>query len=215
MRRLALLLLVVTFGAARAEGQENARVHLETSLHFDSTTGTSHPVIRTVDLIPDPRVAAMLASGFPLRLHYRLETYRSRSGWIDAFVRQTEWDVVVRHEPLLDQYQVAEVFRFNQRSYRYAGLEELGRGLGTPREIRVGPREGGVYYYVVTLEVTTLSASDLKELEQFLSGEVGPTTTGGEPIGAAIGNAIRRVLISVASLPDLRVEKRTAQFIVR
>jgi hypothetical protein len=214
LRSLALFALVLLAGAPlQAQGVE--RVQLTVGLVADSTGRTRHPVIRTEGLVTDPRVASMLASGFPVRLHYRLEVYRSRANWVDAFVRQTEWDVVIRHEPLLDQYQVAEVFRFSQRSYRYPGLEALSGGIRTPREVRAGPQERGEFYYVVSLEVSTLSDRDIRELEQFLSGDVGPAASGNEPIGAAVTNAIRRALLSVAGLPSLRVEERSERFTVR
>jgi len=216
MHRLpALLAVTLLLGAPPVGAQGNARVHLSVGLNADTSGRTWHPVVRTDDLLADPRVSSMLGSGFPVRLHYRLEIYRSRANWVDAFVRQTEWDLVIRHEPLLDQYQVAEVFRSTQRLYRYAGKEELTAGLAIPREVRVGPRESGEYYYIVSLEVTTLSDSDIKELERFLSGDVAPAATGSEPVGSAVSNAIRRLLLSVSGLPSLSIEGRTNTFTVR
>lgn len=215
MRRLAALFLLAVLGLpTRATAQGNARVHLTLSLRADSAGRTEQPVLHTEDLLADPRVGAMLASGFPLRLHYRLQVWKSRA-LLDAQLRQTEWDVVVRHEPLLDQYQVAEVFRLTQRSYHYAGREELARGLAIPREIRVGPTDAGDYYFVAALEISTLSDNDIKDLEQFLSGDVGPAATGSEPLGSAVSNAIRRALLSVAGLPSLRIEGRSEKFTVR
>lgn len=213
-RALALLALILLVGAPSARAQGNARVHLDLGLVPDSTRQTLYPKVSTVDLIADPRVGSMLASGFPVRLHYRLEIYRSRS-FVDAFVRQTEWDLVIRHEPLLDQYQVAEVFRNAQRVYRYAGKDDLTAGLAIPREVRMAPRGAGEYYYVVTLEVSTLSDSDIKELERFLSGDVGPAATGSEQVGSAFTNVIRRLMLSVSGLPSLSIEKRTDKFTVR
>ena len=214
MRRSTPLLALLLVVAAPAAAQEHARVQLEVELSAD-TGLTRQPIVRTEDLIDDPRVASMLASGFPVRMHYRVQVYRSRSGWLDAFVRQTEWDLVVRHEPLLDQYQVAEVFRNGQRAYRYADRDALKRGVATPREVRVGPRDAGVYYYVVTLEISTMSGSDIRELERFLQGDVGPAATGSESVGTAFGNAIRDALLSVAGLPSLQIEGRSGRFTAR
>ena len=215
MRRTLLLLALAAAGAAAPlRAQEEARVRLEVSLTPDSSGRTEHARLVTRDVVRDPRVTAMLASGFPVRLHYKVEVWRSRS-LLDAFVRQTEWDVVIRHEPLLDQYQVGEVFRFTNRISRFADLRALAEGLAVPREVRVGPRDPGEYYYAVTLEVSTLSDTDIADLEQFLSGEVAPATTGSEPIGGAITKAIRRTLLSVAGLPSLRLEARSPKFVVR
>ena len=214
LRSAALLALALLLAAVPGAAQESARVRLSVGLSAD-TGVTRQPIVHTDSLIADPRVASMLASGFPVRMHYRVQVYRSRSGWLDAFVRQTEWDLVVRHEPLLDQYQVAEVFRNGQRAYRYADRDALKRGVATPREIRVGPRDAGVYYYVVTLEISTMSGSDIRELERFLSGDVAPAATGSESVGNALGNAIRDALLSVAGLPSLQLEDRSGRFTVR
>jgi hypothetical protein len=215
MRQAGLLALILLAAAVPAAAQENARVHLNVSLSTPDTGVTRHAIVSTVDVVADPRVASMLQSGFPVRIHYRLEVYRSRGGWFDPFVRQTEWDLVVRHEPLLDQYQVAEVFRNNQRAYRYAGREALERGLATPREVRVGPRDAGEYYYVVGVELSTMSGNDIRELEQFLSGNVAPAATGGESIGGAVTRTIQQILLNVTGLPAIRIEGRSGRFTVR
>jgi hypothetical protein len=211
MRRpFALLLACTALIPARAMAQGTGTVHITVTLAGASGTARQ-PVLQTEDLLNDPRVSAMLASGFPLRLHYRVQIWRSRT-FVDAQTYQTEWDVVVRHEPLLDQYQVAEVYRLTQRSTRFPGREELARYLGTRRLIKIGPTDPGEYYYVAAIEISTLSDTDIKELEQFLSGDVGPAATGGEPLGSALSNAIRRALLSVAGLPKVQVEGRSEKF---
>ena len=215
LRPAGLLALTLFLATTPVAAQENARVHLSVGLSTPDTGLTRQAIVRTDSLIADPRLASMLATGFPVRMHYRLQIYRSRAGWFDVFVRQTEWDLVVRHEPLLDQYQVAEIFRNGQRAYRYADREALKRGVATPREIRVGPRDAGSYYYVVTLEISTMSGNDIRELEQFLSGNVGPAATGSESVGSALGNAIRDAFRSVAGLPSLQFEDRSGGFTVR
>ncbi|HET7040992.1 MAG TPA: hypothetical protein VFI13_03190, partial [Gemmatimonadales bacterium] len=74
MRRILALLTLLAAGLpARAAAQGNALVHLTVGL--DSARATQQPVIHTEDLLDDPRVGAMLASGFPLRLHYRLQVW--------------------------------------------------------------------------------------------------------------------------------------------
>ena len=212
MRRLLVLLALCLPALLRAQG--NATVHLTLSLRADSSGRTEQPVLTTEDLLADPRVSGMLTSGFPLRLHYRLQVWRSRS-FLDAQVRQTEWDVVIRHEPLFDQYQMAEVFRLTTRTSRFAGRDALARGTATPREIRVAPTDGGEYYYIAAVDISSLTDTDLKELERFLSGDVGPAATGSEPVGGAVSDAIKRLLISVAAAPTIRTEARSDKFTVR
>lgn len=215
MRRpLALLagLTLLAFAPLRAQG--NTTVHLSVTLRADSAGRTQQPVLRTEDLLADPRVAAMLATGFPLRLHYRLQVWKSRT-LMDAQVKQTEWDVVIRHEPLLDQYQMAEVFRLTQRTSHFAGRDELARGVATPREIRVAPTESGEYYYYAAVDVSTFTDSDLREIERLLSGDVAPAATGGSPVGGAFLDIIKSALARAASGQSLRVDARSDKFTVQ
>lgn len=204
MRRLLVLLALCLPALLRAQG--NATVHLTLSLRADSVARTEQPVLRTEDLLADPRVASMLATGFPLRLHYRLQVWKSRS-LLDAQVRQTEWDVVIRHEPLLDQYQMVEVFRLSQRTSHFAGRDDLARGVATPREIRVAPTDAGEYYYYAAVDISTFSDSDMRELERFLSG--------GEPVGGAFWDVIKSTLARAASGQSLRIDTRSEKFTVQ
>jgi len=49
-------------------------------------------------LLDDGRFLDLMRSGFPLRLHFRLELWRDRSGWFDKFLTGVEWDAVARHD---------------------------------------------------------------------------------------------------------------------
>ena len=44
---------------------------------------------------------ALIAKSYPIRLHWRLQLWRSRAGF-DTPGRVNEWDVVIRREPLLE-----------------------------------------------------------------------------------------------------------------
>ncbi|HJR15431.1 MAG TPA: hypothetical protein VJ808_01155, partial [Gemmatimonadales bacterium] len=100
-----LVALASVFGSAWTDNllAQTAPVRLQVTLTADSSIrGARAPVVRSENLLgPESRWLAALRSGLPVRLHYRLEVWRSRDGWFDNFDRQVEWDVVVRHEPLL------------------------------------------------------------------------------------------------------------------
>jgi len=54
------------------------------------------PRVRSTGLLTDGKFVGLMRSGFPLRLHYRLELWRERSNWFDQFVREATWDAVAR-----------------------------------------------------------------------------------------------------------------------
>jgi hypothetical protein len=160
------------------------------------------------------RWLAALRSGLPVRLHYRVEVWRSRGAWFDTFERQVEWDVLVRHEPLLDQYTLLTFVGAARQERRYATLDALGAALAFAYQVNVRPAEEGRYYYAASLQVSTLSDSDLDELERFLTGDLGRTDEG-ENLGDALGRGATRFLLRLAGLPSLRLEARSRHFSVR
>jgi hypothetical protein len=191
-------------------------VSLGIRLSPDSTNrGARVPVVRAENLLADGRWLSTLRSGLPVRLHYRLEIWRSRGGWLDLLTRQTEWDVVVRHEPLLDQYTLLTIFANRAQERRYATVDALSAALAFAYQVNVSPADPGRYYYTTVLEVSTLSDSDLDELERFLDGDLGEVAKGRGNVGDALGRGATRFLLRLAGLPSLRLEARSDAFEVR
>ncbi|HEU4680721.1 MAG TPA: DUF4390 domain-containing protein, partial [Gemmatimonadales bacterium] len=202
---------------AALDAQDPQLVRLHVTLTQDSTPrGARAPIVRSENLlVPESRWLLALRSGLPVRLHYRVEVWRSRDGWFDNFYRQIEWDVVVRHEPLLDQYTLLTLVGARRQERRYATLDALGAALAFAYQINVRPEEEGSYYYAGLLQVSTLSDSDLDELERFLAGGLGQSDQGGEGFGDALGRGTTRFLLRLAGLPSLRLEARSPRFVVR
>jgi hypothetical protein len=221
-RRIWALLVVAAAPATlavaaprEAQAQAGNSVRLEVRLTPDSApTGARAPVVRSDNLLGDGRWLSTLRSGLPVRLHYRVETWRSRNGWLDQLSRQVYWDVVLRHEPLLDQYTMLTIFGSRVQERRYATLDALTAALAFAYQINVSPDESGNYYYAATLEISTLSDSDLDELERFLEGGL-ERARGREGLGDALGRGATRFLLRLAGLPTLRLEARTRRFSVR
>jgi hypothetical protein len=191
-------------------------VRLYVTLARDSAaSGARAPIVRSENLIGGTgRWLSALRSGLPVRLHYRVEVWRSRDGWFDTFARQAEWDVLVRHEPLLDQYTLLTFVGAARQERRYATLDALGAALAFAYQVNVRPTEPGRYYYAASLQVSTLSDSDLDELERFLAGDLG-RGEGGDNLGDALGRGATRLLLRLAGLPSLRLEARSERFGVR
>lgn len=216
MRRPARLLLPLALALAAAlplRAQAAPGVGLAVALVPDAARpGGRLPEAKVTGLLQDERWTSALLSGLPLRLHYRMELWRERSTWFDAAVRAVEWDVVVRREPLLDQYSVTTVLLGRTRQQRYPSLDALGTALGVAYRITIRPQEPGEYYYVATLSVSTLSDADLDEMDRVLRGEPGAATGDNADLGDAVGRAARKMLLRVAGLPIMRVEGKSEGF---
>jgi Domain of unknown function (DUF4390) len=217
-RRELLIVLGTLVGATvsrPAAAQDGVRLHV-TLAQDSAPSGARAPIVRSENLIEsNSRWLSALRSGLPVRLHYRVEVWRSREGWFDTFGRQAEWDVLVRHEPLLDQYTLLTLVGAGRQERRYATLDALGAALAFAYQVNVRPNEQGRYYYAASLQVSTLSDSDLDELEKFLAGDLGRGGRGSDNLGDALGRGATRFLLRLAGLPSLRLEARSDAFGVR
>ncbi|PYO73137.1 MAG: hypothetical protein DMD64_08315 [Gemmatimonadetes bacterium] len=195
---LAALLLIPQVGVAQTP---TLTVTLQDNL----------PRVRSTGLLADGKFVELMRSGFPLRLHYRLELWRVRAGWFDQFVREVTWDAVARNDPLADDYVL---IRQGGTISRFATSEQLATALEIPYTVTLRPSStsGGRYYFVARLEATTLNDTDLQELSRWLSGDVGPAVSGQGNIGTALARGAQRVLVRLAGLPRQRLEARSPTF---
>jgi len=171
------------------------------------TLQSNVPRVRSTGLLTDGKFVGLMRSGFPLRLHYRLELWKVRSSWFDQFVREVSWDAVARNDPLADDFVL---IRQGGAISRYTTSEELAAALDIPYVVTLRPAGGGGrYYFIARLEVTTLNDTDLQELSRWLSGDVGPAVSGGENFGDALARGAQRVLVRLAGLPRQQLEARS------
>jgi hypothetical protein len=170
------------------------------------------PRIQTTALLADGKYLALMRSGFPLRLHYRLELWRVRSGWFDQFVREATWDALARHDPLADDFVL---IRSGGSVKRYVTPEDLARALEIPYRVTLAPKAGGGdgrFYFLCRLDVATLNDTDLEELTRWLKGDVSPAVSGQGSVGDALARGLQRVLVRIAGLPRLTLEARSTEF---
>lgn len=170
------------------------------------TLQSNVPRVRSTGLLSDGKFLGLMRSGFPMRLHYRLELWKVRGGWFDQFVREVSWDAVARNDPLADDFVL---IRQGGTVSRYATPEELAAALDIPYVVTMRPTGSGRYYFIARLEVTTLNDTDLQELSRWLSGDVGPAVSGGENFGDALARGAQRVLVRLAGMPRQQLEARS------
>ncbi len=167
--------------------------------------------VQTTGLLADGKFVGLMRSGFPLRLHYRLELWRSRSGWFDQYISEAPWDAVARHDPLADDFVL---IRTGGRVTRHGPPEDLERALDLPYRVNLKVKGAGNFYFLCRLEVTTLNDTDLEELTRWLKGDVTPAVSGGN-LGGALARGAQRLLVRIAGLPRLNLEARSETFNVQ
>lgn len=217
MNRAAALLLALLIGARpAARAQEThppappVAPKLVLNLSRDSAAGLRPPVLRAQHLLDDGVFEGALRNGFSVRFHFRLELWR-QAPLFDHEERDAEWDVVVRFDPLSGEY---DLIRTGGEVEHYTAMDAVGRALARSFTVELLPPEGtGTrYYYVATMEASSLSQSELDEVERWLRGDVGPamSSRGGLPDALAAG--ARRLLIRLSGLPHRRLEVRSPPF---
>jgi hypothetical protein len=203
--RLLLALLLLAGGGGRRAWALAQAPALSVTVATEPATAR----VQTERLLADGKYVGLLRSGFPLRLRYRLELWRVRSTWFDQLVKEASWEAVVRNDPLADDFVL---LRTGGATTRYATAEELGAALAIPYRVTLPPRGSGRFYFVCRLEVTTLNDSDLRELSNWLRGEVSPAVSGEGNFGDALVRGAQRALVRIAGLPKLTLEARSAEF---
>jgi hypothetical protein len=206
LRGIALLgalltLFLVDSAAAQASGRLRVRPAPSEQRYA--------PIIEADGLLRDRALLDALESGLPLRFRLRVELWANR--FFDRLVAEQEVGLALSQNPLDDSYQLT----LPTGERHYPTILQAEEAVGRELRAQIRPPRPGRYYYLATLEVETLSLSDLEELRRWLRGEVGPAVEGsGSPEGA-VESGLRRLLVRVIGLPARRMEARSGTFTAR
>ncbi len=219
MNRAAGLLLALLTSAGPAVHAQEVRERappvpprLSVALARDSADGLQPPVVRAEHLLQDGVFDGALRNGFSVRFHFRLELWR-KATLFDHLERDAEWDAVVRLDPLTGEF---DLIRTGGDVEHYTAMNAVTRALARSFTVELLPPAAGAdtrYYYVATLEIASLSQSELDEVERWLRGDVGPAISSRGGLAGALAVGARRLLIRLSGLPHRRLEARSATFL--
>jgi hypothetical protein len=182
-----------------------APLHAQAEFGLDVRDGA--PVVTVQDVLGDAALEDAVRSGLPLRMRFRLELWRDEI--FDDLVQEATWSAVVAFEPLEATFLAGAS---GDSLTAYGSWEAARPALERAYTPALRPRRSGRYYYLATLEVETLSLSDLDELERWLRGDLEPAVRGRRSVGGAVGTGLKRILIRVLGLPARRYEDRSDPF---
>ena len=202
--RLAVLLLALL--AAPAAGQEGAAF----SLRAGGAAERWRPVLTVRGVLEEEGLRRALASGLPLRLLLRVELWEQR--FFDRLAASQEIPVAVVQDPLDGDY----VVELRAGELRFPTIAAADQAVSAAMRPELRPTGAGRrFYYLATLQVETLSLSDLDELRRWLRGEVAPAIGGTRSPERAVGSGMSRLLVRVLGLPARSYEARSETFAVR
>lgn len=192
-----ILAVVLLAAPALAPAQRPA---LTVQLPPRAIAANEGPMISSRGILEDRELRDLLRHGFPARLHYRVELW-SAEGWFDDLERTTEWDVIVRYDPLEKKYRAARIDIEGDRERitplgEFVQLVEVAAAVERPVRAPIEPRRRGRrHYYNVLLAIETLSYNDLDEVERWLRGELRPAVRGKRNPGTAVGRGVQTLVV--------------------
>ena len=187
--------------------------HVEVSL--TNTVGglRGAPQVRSVHIFADRDIREMMHSGFPARLHYRLELWGAE-GFFDNLKRQVEWDVIVRYNPLKRRYTATRIEGDRVTALgSFDSLDPIEEVLSHATQPALALPDGhDKYYYNLVLDVQMLSVSDLDEVERWLKGDLGPAAHGEKNPATAIGQGAKTLITKLLGGQEKHYEARSKVF---
>jgi hypothetical protein len=213
VRRAALFAALLWASSLHAQRQPR----LEITLPAPTSLTAEGPSVRALEVISDAETQGLLESGFPARLHFRIELW-SAGRVFDALVNRAEWDLFVYYDGLNKKYRVVRVEREGEvitSAGQFATFAEMvqesERAMRAP--IRAAKQKSR-QYYIGVLDVASLELSDLDEVQRWLRGEMQPAVSGNGNPGTALGRGIKRVFVRLLGAERKNLQARSRTFVV-
>jgi hypothetical protein len=162
-------------------------------------------------VLRDSELEKAALSGLPIRVRIHVELWKDRV--FDALVDSSGKSFILVYEPISQQFIVrTDPGSAGGSAGRFNGYEAARATIETQFTPRIQPRGSGRFYYTVSLQIETLSVSDLEELERWLQGELQPAVSGQRSVPGAIGQGAKRLMLRLLDLPAARYDARTQRF---
>jgi hypothetical protein len=175
------------------------------------------PTVRALDVVSDAETKGLLESGFPARLHFRIELW-SAGRVFDAMLSSVEWDLFIYYDGLGKKYRVVRVEGDGESvtsAGQFGSFEEMIKEVERPLRVPLrAAKQKNRQYYIGVLDVESLSLTDLDEVERWLRGELQPAVRGDGNPGTALGRGIRRVFVRLLGAERRNLQARSRTFVV-
>ena len=213
MRRAVLLAALLAAGPLSAQRQPR----LEFTLPAPALMAREGPTIRALDVVSDRETKGLLESGFPARLHFRIELW-SAGRVFDALKSTVEWDLFIYYEPLSKKYRVVRVEGDGDAitsAGQFNSFDDMIDEVERPQRVHLkASAQQNRQYYIGVLDVESMSLTDLDEVERWLRGELQPAVRGNGNPGTALGRGIRRVFVRLLGAERRNLQARSRTFVV-
>lgn len=197
-----LLLLASSGVVARAQSRPEIDIRMSTTA-FPPTVG-----VRGV--LTEREFGELLRSGFPARLHVRVEVWKV-GRWFDDIRGRGEWDVIVQYNVIDRTYDVARLVGSRVTPLgSYLRFADARAASELPHQpVLPTPERGQKAYVLVQAELQTLDVSDLDEVGRWLRGEAQPAVRGKRSPASALTRGVRTLTSRILGGEVRRLEARS------
>jgi hypothetical protein len=174
------------------------------------------PSVRALDVVSDGETRSLLESGFPTRMHFRLELW-SAGRVFDALRDRREWEVFIYYDALGKRYRVVNVGAEDEvtSAGQFGSFDEMIREIERPMNVPLrARRQRDRQYYIAVVEVESMSLTDLDELARWMRGEMQPAVRGDGNPGTALGRGLRRIFVRLLGAERRNLQARSRTFLV-
>ena len=153
MRRALYLLAAVMVGAvSTAPAQARARI----AARLDAQASPPNLLVHITDLLDDPTWLDALRHAYKIRVHWRVQLWRSRALFDDPQA-PIEWDDIIQQVPVLDVYTYTEPGGSTPMTTRFDTLDLLKAWVQQDVRLNTPPGlQAGRWYYIVDATISTL-----------------------------------------------------------
>ncbi len=198
-------LLLALAGVAEAFEVSLQRVYAE--------AGVLRTDLRLRDVF-DERIEASLARGMPATLLIHAELWRSRTAWFDRLVSNADVSIKVRFEALRGRYRIQ---RSGLPDLGFDSMDSVRTMLSRAIPMPVGRMEvvklSARHYMMISVTLQPMTVEDLREGEEWLSGEVEAGRDAGFGILASLPRSVFDALRDYAGLGDRRARVVSPDFV--
>jgi hypothetical protein len=187
-------------------------VHLTVAVN-PATALQEGPTISTENLLADANTRELLRNGFATRIHYRLELWR-KPGLVDDRAGYTDWEILVQQDPTTHVYNAIrrQDNRVTETFAEAATVTAVEAQFDKPFRPSLHPDRPGRYYYNLSVDIQTLTESDLDALQQWLHGPTAPNKS--NPL-KALRSGIGRLFSRMLGGGRMHYEERSGVFTVQ
>jgi hypothetical protein len=208
------LLLILLLAAPAPLGAQDGSPRLQLSMPASIVAGVDAPTVSLADVLAEGNRRELLSAGWPTVLHCRVELWKRD---LIFFQRESvvDWDLTVEYVPATRLYHVRrqQEGKFDDLG-QFPTVEEAEQIVDRPYRVPLMPKSSAArYYYAFSLDLSTLSGTDLEAWQRWVRGDAGPAVKGKASVLTALQRGVGSLLSRVLGGETQHYERRSGTFI--